>query len=45
MRNNQASLISGISGTIPEFPKFPKINFEIVPKIRKFVVLKLAHFR
>ena len=30
----QASLISGISGVVPEFPE---INFEIVPKIRKFV--------
>ena len=28
------SLISGISGAIP---KFSEINFEIVPKIRKFV--------
>ena len=30
----QASLISGISGAIPEFPE---INIKIVPKIRKFV--------
>ena len=42
MPDKQASLISGISGAVPEFPE---INFKIVPKIRKSVVLKLAHFR
>ena len=32
--HRQASLISGISGVVPEFPE---INLKIFPKIRKFV--------
>ena len=42
LTDGHASLIPGISGAVPEFPE---INFEIVPKIRKYVVPKLAHFQ